>query len=79
MPDICKDNIKDEVNRPIGEYLTIMCDETTDIYDKKHVVILLSYELQGKPVESCQPDSRSFSQCVEVQDYPSIPFLKKTD
>ena len=49
MLHICKNKIKEEVK--MAEYLAVMCDETTDIYDKTQMVIVLRYELQGKPVE----------------------------
>lgn len=49
MLEICKNKIKEEVKN--AEYLAVMCDETTDIYDKTQMVIVLRYELQGKPVE----------------------------
>ncbi|XP_045595761.2 zinc finger MYM-type protein 1-like [Procambarus clarkii] len=49
MLEICKNKIKEEVKN--AEYLAVMCDETTDIYDKTQMVIVLRYELQGRPVE----------------------------
>ncbi|XP_042226471.1 zinc finger MYM-type protein 1-like [Homarus americanus] len=49
MLEICKNKIKEEVKN--ADYLAVMCDETTDIYDKTQMVIVLRYELQGKPVE----------------------------
>ena len=49
MLHICKNKIKEEVK--MAEYLAVMCDETTDIYDETQMVIVLRYELQGKPVE----------------------------
>lgn len=49
MLEICKNKIKEEVKN--ANYLAVMCDETTDIYDKTQMVIVLRYELQGKPVE----------------------------
>jgi len=49
MLEVCKNNIKAEIKQ--AEYLAVMCDETTDIYDKTQMVIILRYELQGKPVE----------------------------
>ncbi|XP_042240779.1 zinc finger MYM-type protein 1-like, partial [Homarus americanus] len=49
MLEICKNKIKEEVKN--ADYLAVMCDETTDIYDNTQMVIVLRYELQGKPVE----------------------------
>lgn len=47
---ICKKNeMKEQVNNE--EYLAVMFDETTDIYDKTQTVIIVRYELQGNPVE----------------------------
>ncbi|XP_071525918.1 zinc finger MYM-type protein 1-like isoform X1 [Panulirus ornatus] len=48
MLSICQSHIK-EVSK--AEYVAIMCNETTDVYDKTHKVVVLRYELQGKPVE----------------------------
>ncbi|XP_076048822.1 uncharacterized protein LOC143029777 isoform X2 [Oratosquilla oratoria] len=49
MFEICREKILIEVKN--AEYLAIMCDEITDIYDKVHMIIVLRYELEGKPVE----------------------------
>ena len=34
-----------------ADYVAVMIDETTDNYDKIQMVIVIRYELQGKPVE----------------------------
>ena len=46
---VCKNKIKLEIQK--ADYLAVMCDETTDTYGKIQMVIVLRYELCGKPVE----------------------------
>lgn len=47
--EVCRNMIKEEVKST--SFVAVMCDETTDIYDKTQMVIVLRYELDGKPVE----------------------------
>ena len=47
--NVCKIKIVNEVQN--AEYLAVMCDETTDVFDKIQMVIILRYELKGKAVE----------------------------
>ncbi len=42
-------NIKEEIKKT--DYLAVMCDETTDIYNKSQMAIVFRYELKGKSVE----------------------------
>ena len=46
---ITKEKIKEEVKH--SDFLAVMIDETTDNFDVSQQVIVLRYELQGKPVE----------------------------
>ena len=47
--EICKQEIKDEISKSTN--LAVMCDETTDIFDKSQMVIVFRYEKNGEPVE----------------------------
>jgi len=47
--NVCKTKIVNEVQD--AEYLAVMCDETTDVFDKIQMVIILRYEVKGKAVE----------------------------
>ncbi|KAG0729553.1 Zinc finger MYM-type protein 1 [Chionoecetes opilio] len=49
MLEICQNKIREEIKN--AQYLSVMCDETTDVYDRTQMAIVLRYELQGKPVE----------------------------
>ena len=40
--EICKQEIKDEIS--ISTNLAVMCDETTDIFDKSQMVIVFRYK-----------------------------------
>ena len=46
---VCKQNIAKEIENTF--FLGVMINETTDIYDKSHVVIVFRYEVERKPVE----------------------------
>ena len=46
---ITREKIKEEVKH--SDFLAVMIDETTDNFDVSQQVIVLRYELQGKPVE----------------------------
>ena len=47
--EISRNKIMEEVKS--ADYVAVMIDETTDNYDKIQMVIVIRYELQGKPVE----------------------------
>jgi len=47
--NVCKTKIVNKVQN--AEYLAVMSDETTDVFDKIQMVIILRYELKGKAVE----------------------------
>ncbi|XP_042242452.1 zinc finger MYM-type protein 1-like [Homarus americanus] len=49
MFNTCQERIREEVNN--AKYLAVMCEENTDIDGKLQLVIVLRYEVQGKPVE----------------------------
>ena len=44
-----KQQIKAEISK--SNYLAVMCDETTDVFDKSQMVIVFRYEKNGEPVE----------------------------
>ena len=46
---ITKEKIKEEVKN--SDFLAVMIDETTDNFDKSQQVIVLRYEVNGKPIE----------------------------
>ena len=45
----CKQQIKAEISK--SNYLAVMCDEATDVFDKSQMVIVFRYEKNGEPVE----------------------------
>ena len=45
----CKQEIKAEISK--SSYLAVMCDETTDVFDKSQMVIVFRYEKNGEAVE----------------------------
>lgn len=47
--EVCKTIIKDQIIK--ADFLAVMCDETTDIYDKTQMVIVLRYVCEGRVVE----------------------------
>jgi len=47
--EVCQAQIKEEINK--SDFLAVMCDDTTDCFDKTQMVIVLRYELNGKPIE----------------------------
>ena len=44
-----KQQIKAEISK--FNYLAVMCDETTDVFDKSQIVIVFRHEKNGEPVE----------------------------
>ena len=46
---VSKEIIKDEIAQL--DYLAIVSDETTDIYDEIQIVIVARFEFEGKPIE----------------------------
>ena len=49
MLEICQAQIEEEISK--SDFLAVMCDDTTDCSDKTQMVIVLRYEINGKPVE----------------------------
>lgn len=49
MSNVCKNKIREEIKK--ADFLAVMCDEATDVNDEMLTVIILRYELQGKPME----------------------------
>ena len=47
--EIDKQEITDEISN--YKYLAVMCDDTTDVFDKSQMVVVFMYEKDGKPVE----------------------------
>ena len=46
---ICRQKISEEIKN--AEFLSVMIDDTTDIFDKSQMVIVFRYEIAGRPVE----------------------------
>ena len=47
--EIGKQEITDEISK--SKCLAVLCDETTDVFDKSHMVVVFRYEKSGEPVE----------------------------
>ena len=45
----CKQQIKAEKSK--SNYLAVMCDETTDVFDRSQIVIVFRYDENGEPIE----------------------------
>ena len=47
--EIVEQEITDEISK--SKYLAVLCDETTDVFDKSQMVVVFRYEKTGEPVE----------------------------
>ena len=47
--EIGKQEITDEISK--SKYLAVLCDKTTDVFDKSQTVVVFRYEKSREPVE----------------------------